>query len=75
MSRAASALAIALSAALLGGCVQVTRTTAPSASPGTTTVVVPPGSTVAVVQTTPPSCGGTYNPASGTNFGSCSGMR
>jgi hypothetical protein len=71
MSRGTSALALAtaLSAALLGGCIQVTRTT-PAASPQTT-IVVPPGTTAAVVQTAP-WCQGAYAPARGTNFGSCS---
>jgi hypothetical protein len=70
MSRGTSALALAtaLSAALLGGCIQVTRTT-PAASQQTT-IIVPPGTSAAVVQTAP-WCEGAYTPARGTNLGAC----
>jgi hypothetical protein len=37
---------------------------APAASPATVTTVI-------TTTPIPPSCGGAYNPASGTNFGAC----
>jgi hypothetical protein len=66
-------MATLAAAVTLGGCIHVTRTTEPSATP-TTVVVAPPGTT-AVVQPTVPWCGGATAASGGTNFGACGSTR
>ena len=72
MKTAAWAVCLVVIVSLGAGCVHVTRTEQPAAAP-TAAVVVPPGTSAVVVQT-PPWCGGSYAPATGTNFSACASV-